>query len=272
MSTRSEAAAVERFSTWYRAGSSPVMAAVERDALGADYGATGYTTREQADVIARHLRLSRGQVLLDVGAGSGWPGLYLSDTTGCRVVGTDLPFEGLQRAQARARGDGLADRASFVVASGRRQPLRPAAFDAIVHTDVLCCLGPKLSVLRMCRRLLRPGGRLAFTTIKVASGLAGNRLRRACQAGPVEVSVREAYSDMVAHAGFTEVLEIDVTPEYAAAQRAWFQAFARHEVEVSRLWSPADFAASQADRRKSLEAIEEGLRQRSIFVAVRPSR
>ena len=178
VATRAEADNIERFTDRYRLCCSPVRLDIETEALGAAYGSTGYTTRAQADEIARHLGLLPGDRLADIGSGSGWPGLYLARQTGCHVIGTDLPFDGLQRARARALEDGLAGRASYVLATGRNQPLRHGSFDAVVHTDVLCCLGPKLGVLRACRRLLRPGGRMAFTTIHVADDLDAGRHRR----------------------------------------------------------------------------------------------
>ena len=123
-------------------------------ALGVAYGSTGYTTRAQADRIAGHLALAPGVRLADIGAGSGWPGVYFASTTGCTVVGTDLPVDGLR---GRRHAPPRPCRAGYVVASGKRQPLRSGVFDAVVHTDVLCCLGPKETVLRECHRLLRAG-------------------------------------------------------------------------------------------------------------------
>ena len=136
---------MKRFTDRYRLCCTPPMIAVEDQALGSDYGSTGYTTRDQADALAVHLHLGPGDRLADIGAGSGWPGLYLATKTGCQVVGTDLPFDGLRRAQLRAASDGLGGRASYVVATGSRQPLRPGSFDAVVHSDVLCCLSQELS-------------------------------------------------------------------------------------------------------------------------------
>jgi len=113
-----------------------VLTDIERLVIGESYGANGYTTRAQADMIGDRLELGPDRLLLDVGSGCGWPGLYLAATTGCRVVVTDVPLEGLQRAGERVRTDTLA--AGVVACSAPQPPFRDTAFDAISHTDVLC--------------------------------------------------------------------------------------------------------------------------------------
>ena len=76
--------------------------------------------------------------LLDLGSGRGWPGVYLAKTTGCQVVLTDLPVDGLRIAAARAAAEGLDGRCAVVAASGRHLPFAAGTFDAVVHADVLC--------------------------------------------------------------------------------------------------------------------------------------
>ena len=270
VATRTEAQNIERFADKYRLCCSPVRLDIERDALGADYGSTGYTTRAQADELGRLLSLRPGVRLADIGAGSGWPGLYLAKRTGCQVFGTDLPFDGLERARARARSDGLQG-CAYAVATGRSQPFRPGSFDAVVHTDVLCCLGPKLSMLRACRALLRPGGRLAFTTILVAAGLDAAEHRRAVRAGPWQVLARRPYPELVEQAGFTNIVDIDVSEEYGRVQASWLDATEARAEEVRRITSDLEFQDAQMDRRRARAAIEEGLLRRSLITADRPS-
>jgi cyclopropane fatty-acyl-phospholipid synthase-like methyltransferase len=270
VATRTEAENIDRFADKYRLCCSPVRLDIERDALGADYGSTGYTTRAQADELGRLLELGPGIRLADIGAGSGWPGLYLAKRTGCHVFGTDLPFDGLERAQARARTERL-EGCAYAVATGRSQPFRPAALDAVVHTDVLCCLGPKLAMLRACRALLRPGGRMAFTTILVAPGLKGAEHRRAVRAGPWQVLARRPYPELVEQAGFIDIVEIDVSEEYGRIQAAWLDANEARAAEVRRLLSDREFNDAQMDRRRALAAIERGLLRRSLITATRPS-
>lgn len=116
----------------------PVAFELERAVLGSDYGANGYATIAQSETLAEVLGLRRGRRLLDVGAGCGFPGLYLATKTGCAVVLTDVPIEGMRRARRRFLSDGLAQRSAAVVATARHLPFRWESFDAIVHTDVLC--------------------------------------------------------------------------------------------------------------------------------------
>ncbi len=135
---RSVADAKQRFEERYGAGQNQATVALEREVIGGDYGANSYTTREQADALLDHLGLTRGQRLLDIGAGRGWPGLYLSKRSGCSVVLTDLPVVALNEAGRRARKDRVHKRSEGIVAGGANLPFRPRSFDAIVHSDVLC--------------------------------------------------------------------------------------------------------------------------------------
>ncbi len=115
-----------------------LMLEIEHEAMGSDYEVTSYTTRDQAREMGQLLGLRPGKCLLDVGAGSGWPGLYLARTTGCDVALVDLPFEGIRTASLRAARDRVDDRCWTVVGDGRALPFRDGSFDAITHCDVLC--------------------------------------------------------------------------------------------------------------------------------------
>lgn len=128
----------EQFRERYAGGAAPVLDTIEQAVIGAVYGANGYTTRAQADLIGRKLDLGPGDLLLDIGSGCGWPGLYLARTTGCRVVATDVPVEGLRRAVARIERDGLTGRATVAASTGQAPPFPSGTFDAVCSTDVLC--------------------------------------------------------------------------------------------------------------------------------------
>ena len=126
--------ASDRFRRRYVLAGTSVLDEVEREVIGATFGANGYTTVAQADDLATRLELGPQDVLLDVGGGRGWPSLYMAEITGCAVVNSDPIFEGLQAS--RSLGDAVEHAA--VQATGEHLPFRAASFDAVVHSDVLC--------------------------------------------------------------------------------------------------------------------------------------
>jgi 2-polyprenyl-3-methyl-5-hydroxy-6-metoxy-1,4-benzoquinol methylase len=134
---RDEAQARALFQERYRNTPSLLVRQIEQRVIGV-WGANGFTTMAQADTLARELHLSAADRLLDVGSGRGWPGLYLAARTGCRVVLTDLPLEGLRVAANRAASEGLLARTGVVAAAASGLPFRASSFDVIIHTDVLC--------------------------------------------------------------------------------------------------------------------------------------
>ena len=128
----------ERFGQRYGVSGGAAPRAAELEALGCDYSASGYTTREQADGLGRLLELGPGSVLLDIGAGCGWPGLYLARAFGCSVISVDPILEGVSAARDRIGTDGIGSRALALLATGEQLPIRAGSIDAIVHADVMC--------------------------------------------------------------------------------------------------------------------------------------
>ncbi len=256
----------ERFCERYSAPVAEAALIVEREVIGANVGANGYTTVAQADMLAQRLELRDCVTLLDIGSGRGWPGLYLAANTGCSTVLMDLPKPALAAAIQRADDQGLSG-TSVTRASATNPPFRTASFDAITHTDTLCCVGQKLSVLRACKRLLRQGGMMGFFTIFVPAGLSGPAYARALRSGPSYVSTRRRdHKEMLESAGFEHVEEVDQTPEFLVTTRAWLNGRDHFRDELVTAEGQDRFEERQLDSRLQAEAIEAGLFQRAFFV------
>jgi hypothetical protein len=122
-------------------------------------------------------------------------------------------------------------------------------------------------VLRALRRLLRPGGRIAYTTIFVAPDLSPAQRRRAQRSGPRAVASRSDQQQLLASAGFVDVQMIDLTAEFAATARAWLDASEANAGELAALDSPGAFEERQRERQVQLRAIDDGLLRRGLFSA-----
>jgi SAM-dependent methyltransferase len=267
MRSEAELTTLQAFEQCYRQVTSPVSRAIELSVCGCDYGGTSWTTRAEADRIGAQLRLSPSKALLDVGAGAGWPSLYLAKHSGCSAVLVDQPPEGLRTAVARIVDDGLSDRCSVVQGDGAVLPFKDACFDAICHSDVLCCLPDKVGVLRECRRVIRKTGRCAFTVIYVPNGLCAADRAAAVAAGPSFVETETPYEAMLGEGGWRLVWRGDLTSDFAASLRRMIDARLANEDQLGALMGPQEREACIAGTRQKLDAVDCGLLERAMFVA-----
>lgn len=262
-----EQALRRRFAKDYELGRLPAMREIERRVLGCDYGATSWTTRDEATRITGLLGLRPAVRLLDVGAGSGWPGLYLAKLAGCEVVLADVPITGLQIASERARSDEMQQRCRAVVADGAALPFSEGVFDALSHSDVLCCLPAKLSVLRECRRVARHGAKMVFSVIAPAPSLSPGRHRLAVEAGPPHVDAPADYAVLLRDANWLLLDRIDATDQFMRALRIRNEAMDAVKDALIELLGSDEYDMRRQNRHDTMSAVADGLLKREIFVA-----
>jgi len=269
MTSRSpeEAEVLARFGQQYRQGQTQVMRDIERAVCGCDYGSTSWTTQDEADRVAELLELGAGKRLLDLGAGAGWPGLYLARRTGCHVTLADIPIEGLRIAARRAAADQLSAKVWVLVSDGALLPFTNASFDAIGHSDVLCCLKEKVSVLIECRRIIKADGRMAFSVISIAPSLSPAEHRRDVAAGPPFKAVSTDYPGMLARTGWATLRKLDLTAAYAASVRQRLGEEEANREALIKSLDEIEFAETVLRRRRTSEAINDGLLRRELMVA-----
>ena len=263
-----EQAQTERLNELYVRAQSPVMLSIERSVCGCDYGSSSWTTHAEAQQIATHLRLRPGMRLLDVGAGSGWPGLYMAKMSGCDVVLIDLPFAGLRIAAERAGDDCIRGTCWTVVADAAILPFPAGSFDAISHSDLLCCLRQKRAVLKTCRWAIRDHGRMVFTVISIAPDLSPEEYGGAVANGPEFIESETDYPTLLGQTGWVVVDRQDVTLDYAASCRRQLQADMERKHALEMVIGASEFAKRQAEWRSKLTAIEDGLLRRELFVVI----
>lgn len=263
----SEREQTNRLETYYVKAQSQALQAVERRVCGCNYGGCSWTTRVEAERIAELLQLRPGRRLLDIGAGSGWPGLYMAGLSGCDVMLLDLPLSGLLIAADRARQDRLPGACWAVVADGAALPFADGAFDAVSHSDVLCCLAEKRGVLESCRRVLIGKGTMVFSVVAIAPDLKGAAYRRAVECGPEFIESEADYPTLLDETGWTLVQTWDVSAEFADSCRRMQEAEAEHAAELRSLLGVTGYAERKDNLGRRHAGASQGLLRREIFVA-----
>ena len=90
---RAETELVDQFRQYYVGVDNEALRELERRTLGAAYGGNGYTDVGHVKRFMDLLGVGRGDRVLELGSGAGWPGLYLARETESEVVLSDVPWE-----------------------------------------------------------------------------------------------------------------------------------------------------------------------------------
>jgi arsenite methyltransferase len=166
--------------------------------------------------------LHDGEIVLDLGSGAGADVLISARRvapTG-RAIGLDMTDEMLELARANAAEAGV-ENVEFLKGYLEELPLDDESIDVVISNCVINLAGDKPRVIQEAARVLRPGGRVAFSDV-IADPDMNDRTRASvsawtgCIAGAlIETEFRTALRD----AGFEdiEIRETHRVHEHAAA-------------------------------------------------------
>jgi ubiquinone/menaquinone biosynthesis C-methylase UbiE len=268
MKNQKHGISVERcdFAGSYEQSRLPAVRELERNVLGCDYGGTSWTTRAQADHIAESLTLRPGVQLLEIGAGSGWPGLFLGSLTGCDVTLLDIPLNALKQAVERAAEDQIAEQIRVVAGSGTALPFESASFDRLSHSDVLCCLPEKLDMLRECHRVATSDARMHFSVIQPAPKLSSSDYQEALDVGPPFIDAPDGYERLLRESGWRIQVRIDVSAEYQQSLQKLVDGMRSNTTALQEAFGTDELVSEQQHREDQIALIERGILQRKVFV------
>jgi len=195
------------------------------------------------DALARRAGISDTSRVLDVCAGLGGPARFLAARRGARVVAVELHAGRAVSATRLTRDVGLAGRVVVVRADAIALPFRRHAFDVCISQEGLLHIEDKGAVLADCRRVLVPGGRIAFTDWIAHPRLTdAERARLAEWMAARTLQSLASYRALLGRAGFGGVEADELTDEWRAVVRA---RLARHRAERGAM--VARFGAAWAD-------------------------
>jgi len=167
------------------------------------------------DELARRAGITGASRVLDMCAGLGGPARFLASRRGCRVVGVELN-PGRAAGMARlTRRVGLSHAVRVVRGDATALPFGSGRFDACVSQEALLHVADKAAVLTEARRVLVPGGRIAFTDWIAHPGLGDlERARLEEWMAAVTLQSLAGYRTLVRRAGFRSIESEDLTAEW----------------------------------------------------------
>lgn len=225
---------------------------------------------EATEALANALGLGPGMRVLDVCAGLGGPGRYLAWKYGCSVVGVERHPGRCAGAAALTARVGLDDRVTVVQGDATALALEPAQFDAALSQEAFLHIPDKAALLGGCHRMLKPGGRLAFTDLVATPRLSeADRERLAGSIAAVSLIAAGAYVAHLEQAGFREVCHEDLSAWWSRILRGRLEMYRGLEAETVRRFGRERHERYVAGYAHFVETIESGRLGGARFVATR---
>ena len=180
-----------------------------------DFDQDHYGGLAAVDALAQRAGITARSRVLDICAGLGGPARFLASRRRCRVVGVELnPGRAVGMARL-TRLVHLEDRVVVVRGDAVALPFANGRFDACVSQEALLHIADKPAVLAEARRVLAPGGRLAFTDW-IAHAALGDLERRRLEEWMAAVTVHtlDGYRALLRRVGFKAVESEDLSDEW----------------------------------------------------------
>jgi SAM-dependent methyltransferase len=238
---------VDLYDNVYGDYASRAETAVRRDAFVEDIGQSSWITAADWLGYADLAQVGSTSHVLEVGSGSGGPGVYLASQRGCRVTGVDINEHGVANGIRLAHQRGLAERVTFQhVDASQPLPFAPASFDAVLSNDSMCHIANRLEVLRDWHRVLRPGGRMYFTDALVVTGMISQQEIATRSSIGLYFFVPPGVNEhLITAARFRLLAADDLTAGAALIAGRWREARERHRAELVTREGEANFEGLQ---------------------------
>jgi len=211
------------------------------------------------DALARAARIGEGARVADFCAGLGGPARYLAHRYGADVIGIELTPARVAGAAELTDLVGLSDRVRVLEGNVMNVPLPDGSMDAVVSQEALLHVPDKGKAIAEAYRILKPGGRFAFTdwTPDAPLSAADADLMWRGMAAQNLQSVSE-YRALLEHAGFRVVAVDDLTKEWGvilADRLAMYQTLRK---EAERAGTPKGHDAFHESYVRFVELMQSG--------------
>ena len=192
------------------------------------------------DALAERARIGTGSQVADFCAGLAGPARYLAHKHGAIVTCIELNPHRAHGAADLTRRVGLERGVRIVRADVMRVPLAPESMDSVISQEALLHVPNKRAALSEAYRVLKRGGRLAFTDWaqhrRMDEEDAASMWR-----GIAAQSVQSfaGYCELLREIGFRNINAEDLTGEWGGILEARFAMYRQLREDTARLGTPS---------------------------------
>lgn len=223
------------------------------------------------DALAAAARIRAGACVADFCAGLGGPARYLAHRYGADVTGIELTPARVQGAAELTRLVGLQDRVRVLEGNVMDVPLADASMDAVVSQEAFLHVPDKGRALAEAFRVLKPGGRLAFTDWTPDAPLSAadaDLLWRGMAAQHLQ-SVA-SYRALLQDGGFRILAVDDLTAEWGVILAERLAMYQRLRTEAERAGTPPGHDAFHESYVRFVALVQAGELGGARFTAEKP--
>lgn len=223
------------------------------------------------DALAACARLAAGGSIADFCAGLGGPSRYWAHRYGVIVTGIELTPARVAGAADLTRRVGLADRVLVIEGNVEDVPLPDASQDAVVSQEALLHVPDIARAFAEGFRVLKPGGRFAFTNWITHRDLSGPE-RDLLWDGMAAASLLgiEAHGELLREAGFTLETVTDETDAWGPILAERLRMYEKLRGEAEAAGTPAGHEAFYRSYVLFVGLVQEKAMGGARFTAVKP--
>ena len=225
------------------------------------------------DALAERASIRRDEHVADFCAGLGGPARYWSRRFGAEVTGIDLNPARVRGAAELTALVGLESRVRIIEGDVTRTGLPSESFDVVVSQEAFLHVPDTAAALAEAFRLLRPGGRLAFTDWIVHRPLSSEEadiMWRGIAAQGLQSS--DSYRNLIQTVGFVILSVDDLTDEWGVILEERFAMYRQLREETLRQGLPAGDEEFYAAYGKLVELMKARVLGGGRFAAEKPIR
>jgi ubiquinone/menaquinone biosynthesis C-methylase UbiE len=224
------------------------------------------------DDLAELARMKAGVKVADFCAGLGGPARYWAHRYDVEVTGIELNPSRIQGAEELTRRVGLEDRVQVISGNVLDVPLADGSVDAVVSQEALLHVPDKLKALEEAFRILKPGGRLAFTDWVMHRPLSAEEAEDMWRGIAAQtLQSIDGYKASLVKAGFQVVSIEDLTDFWGTVLEERLAMYQKLRVETKRAGTPSGDEAFYQSYARLVAHVKARVLGGGRFTAEKPS-